>query len=237
MTNLLGSDRIPALTVFFDRLGEYATVRLVLSLRRLDEQMQSMYLHETLIGLRKAGIEDYLNVHRMNFGRSLLTGVARLREHYPLALVRYRNSSDFWDELGEHLGVAGLAALIAQSPRIGRSMTLKAHSLLANLESAAEALDTPLDRRRVADALRQGKLSFDNDSTSFRVVPRSFALKMNSIASEAARELGVQEYLDWFGHSRLKPYRSSSLTLDHLNRRDRERLRAWAAIDQTTGHR
>ncbi|GIX15519.1 MAG: hypothetical protein KatS3mg118_3478 [Paracoccaceae bacterium] len=190
-TNLFRPGRLQALLRLVAKLAALRPVTLVLSLRRIDDFLLSMYLHQVKVGTVDRDVDAYL-AGRDAWIERFFAAIAALREAGTARLETpvYRGAG-FLDTLWPVLGLtAEEVALLPRDTRPNAQLGLKAQTLLMGLPVfAARAGVTVPSRLALVRFLEDNPTLFQGEIPRFDPMPP---------ARRAAAAHGVHAYAEAF---------------------------------------
>jgi hypothetical protein len=228
MTNLLNPDRLECLLAFLDQFRPKGSFRLVIALRRLDEFIESMFLQDSKAGTGSTDLESYV-AKRKRFADDLFSSISRLKRSYGSNwLLQYRDSPQFWEDMSQAMNIPEIETEVPRLPRQSERLTLKAHTILANIDEVERVLQLKLDRWQLIGGFLDKRLSFEEDTKRFRIIPWSLATEIAESAASAAATHGIRQYVSWFGKTQLPEYEAHDLHIGRINDDDLQRLASYA---------
>lgn len=230
LTNACVAPRNIELYEFLIRLGRIAPVKFVMSLRRIDDFMESMYLQEVKVGMVRTPIENYVAA-RETWVQSLFETLGAMRDsrmahnvHFPA----YSKSVDFLQNLAAALGLpASVSAQITTVKSKNLRLGVKGQTVLLLLPELEAELGISLPRDAIIDALEAGDLSFEDDRINYQLLPRPWAKFIHELALRMALQARIGEYYEAFKDKTVGTAETHVLERCNLTAADLERLRCW----------
>lgn len=199
-TNALDKTRLPAFEKFVSDCSAVKKTRIVMVLRRVDAFIESMYLHGIKVGEVGVDFNQYVN-DRKFWAANMFGGLATLRRierDLDIALLKYEPANALNGRLCAALNLPE-DIIPEQSARENAKLGLKAQIFLLYFDFFCDLMGLSLDRRKIVRLFSGGGLRFEDDVYSYRLMPENLAATLSSDAIEAAKKIGIQEYVDYFG--------------------------------------
>jgi hypothetical protein len=229
-TNALGPSNLATFLEFIDACRARTLTRLVISLRRIDSFMESMYLHSVKVGETRIDLADYVAA-RWLWTMSLFRGLAIVRTRVGTAemvVIKYEATEAF---VGRFFDAIGLPFRhepeFFSVPRENIRLGLKAHTILRHLDHFTDLIATPADRRELVRGFEKGDLQFEQDAYSYRLLSFEDADRFHSQGIEGSRQTGVREYEEFFGAERVTACNHTTLDPSNVNASDLLKLKAF----------
>ena len=229
-TNALGPSRLATFLEFIDACRARTATRLVISLRRIDSFVESMYLHSVKVGATRIDLADYVGA-RGRWATTLFRGLAAVRARLgaaEIAVVKYEAAEAFFGRFFDAMGLPFRdEPELSSVPRENIRLGLKAQTILRHLDLFTDLIATPADRRKLVRDFEKGTLQFDQDAYSYRLLSFEDADRLHSQAIEASRETGVREYEEFFGAARVAVRDRATLDPSNITAADLLKLKAF----------
>jgi hypothetical protein len=206
LSNGLDRSRFPLLQAFLAACTERVSTTVVLMLRRMDDAVASMYLHEMKWGEKTDSDMDQYVTFRLTWITELFEGLQRLRETScisSMAVIPYVAGSDSVVQVLAAMGMSDSGISTAPRAKLGRRLGLKAHAALRYLDEWAAELGYPI-RSDVVGLFESGEFTFRNDADEYDVLGYETRQFLHGHALEAAREHGIDPYVEAFAHARIQ---------------------------------
>lgn len=199
-TNLIGPRRYGDIVELWRRSNAILPSRLVLVARRLDSFTESMYLQSSRFGSYSGSIADYIQSRR-NWINDFFSGLGALKQACgeSLAIVPLIPGFDILAFFDDMIGLEnkGLSANRHELPSTAK-FSVKAQSLLLDLESISQELALPIERRTIVKALIKKEIVFADDITRYTILGPEVATALQAASLEAADKYGIVEYAEAF---------------------------------------
>jgi hypothetical protein len=199
-TNLVGPKRYRDIAQLWQRSSAILPSCLVMVVRRLDSFTESMYLQSSRFGSYSGSISDYIQ-SRKNWTNDFFSGLGALKKTCgeSLVIVPFIPGFDILEFFDGIIGLSkdGLAANRDELPSTAK-FSVKAQSLLLDLERVGQELALPLERRVIIKALIKKKIAFADDVTRYTILDPEVSSALQIAALEAADKYGVMEYANAF---------------------------------------
>lgn len=231
----------PALARLLDAAREVEEVTTLWTLRRIDDFLASMYLHQVLLGEKTSPIDWLTHRFKYDWIAAFVHGNAAVAALDGIEYVPVKYAPD-GSHCGRLLRAAGVPWRLRRQilrqmrggPRTGERLTRKGVVTLVHLDQLSERAGVDLDRKRLTRAFNMGEVSFADDA-AFEVLDRRTAAQVHEVALEAARAHGFAAYVDFFGGDEVEgPSSPTTVDLDLLNEQD---LRRVVAASEGVGPR
>ncbi len=214
-TNALQPAILKTFLKFIDECNARMPTKIVVSLRRIDSFMESMYLQREKVHGSSLDLTDYVAA-RGSWAKNLFQGLTAVRGRCGVEVVRYEASESFFvqffDAMGlPHRKMPELSSLGRENIRLG----LKAQTVLRHFNQFAGRLGIENHRKSLALDLMQGKLRFEEDIYSYRLLSFADADRLHSQALEASIAVGFPEYVQFFQMDQIVD--RDNVTLDPSN--------------------
>jgi hypothetical protein len=237
LNNWLSAERRPALLRVLAAAREAGPVTLFWTLRRVDDQLTSLYLHRVVTDRSLPSPADFFAGFRE---RGFAGAAATMRAAERLSGIealygRYEGAGAHHKVLLRGAGVpARLRDEIVATPaarrlnvRIGR----KAAIVLLHTPVVEERIGRSLPRDALRRALRSGELRFAGDAPCELVAPE-LRREVHMAALRASREAGFTPYAEFFGADEIPSTPATPLDPAILTDADLSRLRSWLACEE-----
>ncbi len=222
---------------FFRLLSELsgaASVDVVIALRRIDDFIESMYLHSTKSGDLKSSIDEYASM-RTVWVEKFFEGLSLLRELAAVTrceYVPYRKERGFLTTVAGALGVpANVRLERGIASWIGGKLALKAQIVMLFLAEVEAEIGEKLHRAKLVRAFEDGTLTLANDIQDYRVMPASWSEYFHKVSLLHSSKQGIAEYNEAFSNEVLSEYSHEELSFVRLQKVDFEQLKAWSATN------
>jgi hypothetical protein len=228
----------PALTRMLDSIREVTRVTTLWTLRRMDDLLVSMYLHQVLLGEQSSPSEWFDHRFETGWIEAFVRGHAAVVSLDEIESVHVKYADD-GAHCGELLDAAGVPASLRRriareidgGPRTGERLTRKGVITLTRLDQLSERAGVALDRKRLTRAFYLGEVSFPDDA-AFDVIDRQTAARVHETALEVARAHGFAAYVHFFGDDQVEgPSSPSAIDLDLLTDEDLRRVAAAGEVN------
>jgi hypothetical protein len=206
LSNGLDRTRFPMLQAFLAACTERVSTTVVLMLRRMDDAVASMYLHETKWGEQTDFDMDQYVMFRLTWIAELFEGLQRLRETScvsSMAVIPYLDGFDSVVRVLAAMGLSDSGISTAQRARLGRRLGLKAHAALRYLDEWKVELGCPI-RSDVVGLFESGEFTFRDDADDYDILGYETRQFLHDHALQAAREHGIDPYLEAFADARIQ---------------------------------
>lgn len=229
-TNALAPRRLPGFKAFLLRAASISPIRLVISLRRIDQFIESMYLHSIKTGYLTVSLDDYVAA-RKRWSHVLFAGLLELRNEAfitEVATVRYQSDPSFRFRLmNALLQNPAIARGLPKPPYAGVRLSLKAQITLLHLSAIFERLGLSMDRTKLIRDFETGRFRFDKDIHSYTVMSYEQARQVHFEALRASIDVGEPSYAEYFGDARVEERQVTSLDMNVIDRDDLAKLRKY----------
>jgi len=229
-TNALDPGILKTFLKFLDECRARLPTKIVISMRRIDSFMESMYLHSVKVGESSFDLADYV-AKRRRWAREFFQGLTAVRKRSEVAVVRYEASESFFGDFFNAMSlpyreIPELSSVPMENIRLG----LKAQTVLRHFDQFADQLGMEISRRSLVHDLMWGKLRFDEDVYSYRLLSFEDADRLHSQAMEASLAIGFPEYERFFGAEKIAA--RDRVTLDPSNVTETDLLKLKAHLQQ-----
>ena len=231
----------PALSRLVDAIHEVRSLTTLWTVRRMDELLVSMYLHQVLLGEQRSPSEWFDHRFKYDWIAAFVQGNAVFGSLSGIEAVhvKYDHEGAHCGELLTAVGVPRrlrrqIVREIGDAARTGARLTRKGVGTLVFLDQLSERAGVALDRKRLVNAFYRGEIAFADDAP-FEAVDREMAARVHEVALDAARAHGFGPYVEFFGGDEVEgPSSPSAVDLDLLTDAD---LRRVVASSQGAGAR
>lgn len=226
-TNTLSPGSLPALNEFLTTSSDITPCRLVFTLRRIDEFLQSMYLHQIKVGEVNGTFQDYLAPRLFWFREKLecLANITHSGVVQEVSFVKYEAGPTFMTDLMDKLGLdAAQKMLLDGLPRENRSLGQKAQIFLLHFDKIRTENPMLSDENRIRNELYSGRFEFEDDATQYSLISYRDRLLLHEIALRASLEFGQNAYFDFFADAVIEDIPAAELHLDKIKAADIEAL-------------
>jgi len=228
-TNALSPAVLKTFVKFVDECNARMPTKLVISLRQIDSFMESMYLHSVKVGALASDMGAYVG-ERGNWARSLFRGLTAVRERpggIRMEIVKYEATDGFFGRFFDAMGLPYREmAELSSVPRENIRLGLKAQTLLRHFDHFADRMGMEIHRQSLVNALAGGRLQFDEDVYSYRLLSFADADRLHSQALEASLATGFHEYEQFFGTGKIAARDSVTLAPSNVTEADILKLKA-----------
>lgn len=205
LSNGLDRSRFPMLQAFLAACTALVSTTVVVMLRRMDDAVASMYLHELKWGDKTDSDMDQYALFRLTWITEVFEGLRRLRETScvtSIAVIPYVDGSDSVVRVLAAMGMSDSGISTAQPAKLGRRLGLKAHAALRYLDDWEAELGHPV-RSDIVGLLESGEFTFRDDAYEYDVLGYRTRKYLHGHALQAAKEHGIDPYVDAFAHARI----------------------------------
>ena len=226
LSNGLDRSRWPMLQAFLAACSDRVSTTVVLMLRRIDDVVASMYLHEMKWGEKTDPDMDRYVMLRLDWIDELFESLQRLREAScvdSIAVIPYIDGSDSVLRILAAMGM-GDSRLGAAPRKVGRRLGLKAQAALCYLDEWEAKLGCQV-RSDIVGLLESGEFTFRDDAYEYDVLGYEARQFLHGHALRAAREHRIDEYVDAFAHACIQPAERRSIDRSLISAGDLEDLR------------
>jgi hypothetical protein len=220
-----------ALVRMLDAARAVTELTMLWTLRRMDDFLASMYLHQVLLG--RAGSPEEFYEHRFSVGwiEGFIEGSAEIDGLPELESVytKYDRGGAYCADLLKGIGVGWrlrrrIMRSIRSGPRTGGRLTQKGAIALIHLDEISRRSGIEIDRRLLVSGLHRGELTFSDDS-ELEIVSGELSREVRETALGASRRHGFAPYADFFAADVVTGSASPSpLDVDLLTPEDDERV-------------
>lgn len=229
-TNCLARRSYPKLLEFLSVCGSTHEVRSVMSLRRMESFMESMYLHSVKVGNSRVTPSEYLEVRdgwiRQLFGQlSAIRTAGVLRS---LNFYKYKKTPEFNSDLLKAMGVAVNCEYPIEEYRNCR-LGLKAQTILFHWDDLAAECEFKTPRRALVKALELGNVTLSDEKHDFSIFTSPQRSHLRELALASASEHGISEYCEYFSLDVFREVEFCTLSRDNLAREDIAVLREFSS--------
>ena len=232
-TNALDPAILKTFLKFIGECNARIPTRIVISLRRIDSFMESMYLHSVKVGESSLDLAGYVG-KRGRWAKELFQGLTAVRERSGgagLEVVRYEASESFFGRFFDAMGLPFQEIPeLSHVPRENIRLGLKAQTVLRHFNQFADLRGMESHRPSLVHDLMWGKLQFDEDVYSYRLLSFEDANRLHSQAMEASLATGFPEYEQFFREEKITA--RDSVTLDPSNVTEADLLKLKAHLQQ-----
>ena len=225
-TNCFTKRRISGLTGFLKRCRNSHEVAGLMSLRRMDSFLESMYLHSSKAGATRTGPSEYVEIRNVWIS-DLFEQIGRVRRSDVLDnlnLVKYDASAEYTAALMTAVGLSTPREEPAGNFR-NRRLGLKAQSVLLFLERVSEECGVSLPRWPLIKAMESGRFAFPGETLEYTIFPSTQREQIRELSLSAAKRFRVDEYCEFFGAESINEPEYRALSLDNLQPADLVLLR------------
>ena len=225
LSNGLTPEKFPQLRSFLQACSSRTPVRVVLTLRRYDVFVSSMYHHQLKWGLAPdPDIEHYARL-RHPWISGVFKALSELRRDgdvTSLILIPYVEGSDSIAPALQALGISPLLLRSRPPARLGRSIGLKALTFLRFFDEWVTEHRLPVERRHVVRLFERLAFEFRNEEYSYDLLGYDVRRALHDCALSAAAEHGIAEYQEAYGGaviegSRQQPVDRGLISTDDFN--------------------
>jgi hypothetical protein len=196
-SNGLAPSKFHLFRSFLRACSSWTPVRVVLTLRRYDMFVSSMYHHQLKWGQEPdLDIDRYARL-RQSWISGVFKGLSDLRRDSDVAslvLIPYVEGSDSIAPALDALGVSPLLLRPRPPARLGRSIGLKALVLLRFLNEWVTEHRLPVERRHVVQLFERREFEFRNEEYAYDILGYDARQALHEHALSAAAEHGITEY-------------------------------------------
>ncbi len=205
LSNGLDRTRFPRLQTFLAACSERVPTTVVVMLRRMDDAVASMYLHETKWGGKTDPDMDQYVEFRLTWIAELFEGLQRLRETScvnAISVIPYLDGSDSVVRMLSAMGMSDSGIRTAPQVKLGRRLGLKAHAALRYLDEWEAELGYPI-RSDVVGLFESGEFTFTDDTHEYDVLGYQARQFLHDCGLQAARTHGIDAYVEAFAHANI----------------------------------
>ena len=224
LSNGLDRSGFPMLRAFLAACKEVVSTTVVLMLRRIDDAVESMYLHEMKWGEKTDPDMDRYVMLRLDWIDELFESLQRLEASCvdSIAMIPYIDGSD---SVLRILAAMGIGDSRFGAPRkVGRRLGLKAQAALCYLDEWEATLGCQV-RSDIVGLLESGEFTFRDDAYEYDVLGHKARRFLHGHALRAAREHRIEEYVDAFAQARIQPSKRRRIDRTLISPGDLEDLR------------
>jgi hypothetical protein len=174
-------------------------VRLIWSLRRLDDVIHSACLHRLILGL-KSSLQDSMQGFDVS---SLFAGMAEMSQAADeVFYVRYEPTGEYELKMLNAMGMpSAVTRMVSEdleaATRLNVGLTHKKTMVLLNLEQVSARCGTQLDGEQVRNAFRFSDFQFTHDRRC-DLFSGEIRQGLHQQALDQARKFGISAYEDFF---------------------------------------
>ncbi|MGC1852021.1 MAG: hypothetical protein WA687_06240 [Solirubrobacterales bacterium] len=217
------------LVAFLGAALEVVSVKCVWTLRRLDEEIRSLYLFAMSNQPDPPQPAALYRVAERSLD-PLFAGLRRVGEAVDenVAYARYDPAGAHQAELLRAFGIGGpigeaIRRELERRPRLNSSLSQKQAALLLNVEALSGRTGIDLDWAALRKAIREGRLIFESDRHG-ELVSYEMRRTLHENALTAARAAKFAPYIEFFADAEIQETPALGLDLDVLDDRDVERV-------------
>ncbi len=243
-SNGLAPSKFQLFRAFLRACSHWTSVRVVLTLRRYDMFVASMYHHQLKWGQGPdPDIERYIRL-RLSWLSGIFKSLSDLRRDGDVAslvLIPYVEGSDSIAPALEALGVSPLLLRSRPPARLGRAIGLKALVLLRFFDECVTEHRFPAERRHLVQLFERRAFEFRGEEYAYDILGHDARQGLHECALSAATEHGIAEYHEAYRGAVIDPTVRQSvdralISTDDLNQLGRY-LAEWATRVSTSTRR
>ena len=204
LSNGLTPQKFPLFRSFLRACASVTPVRLVLTLRRYDAFVSSMYQHQLKWGQAPNPDIDRYAALRQSWISGVFKTLGDLRRDGDVAsliLVPYVEGADSIALTLDALDLSWLLSRSRPPARLGRSIGLKALALLRFFDECAAEDRLPVERRHLVQLFERRRFEFPNEEYGYDILGSDVKRALHEHALSAAGEFGIAEYQKAYGEA------------------------------------
>jgi hypothetical protein len=231
LSNWLPAERRKPLIELLLAAREVTHVTCLWTLRRLDRWAASMYLHRIETGRPVPPPAEYF-LECASVLADVVEGLREVSDALDGGTIycRYDDAGAHHGEILRAVGVADpvraeIEAGLRDGPRRNRGLSQKAAVALLHPDAVSARADVELSTARLREVFRRGDFKFAGDAPC-ELVETGVSRAVNAEVLKAARRVGFEPYVEFFGTEEVEPSSPLSLEPDVLTGEDLSRLAA-----------